>query len=75
MDFKFKTKEELQKDKEELFEEYREEWMEIEDNMHNMYLQLESLIDVFDIDMSNTEDEVDKKIVEMYNDIGRMLYG
>ena len=49
--------------------------MEIEDNMHNMYLQLESLIDVFDIDMSNTEDEVDKKIVEMYNDIGRMLYG
>ena len=54
MDFKFKTKEELQKDKEELFEEYREEWMEIEDNMHNMYLQLESLIDVFDIDMSNT---------------------
>ncbi len=43
--------------------------------MHNMYLQLETLINVFDIDISNTENEVDEEIIEMYNDIGRMLYG
>ena len=40
-----------------------------------MYLQLETLINVFDIDISNTENEVDEEIIEMYNDIGRMLYG
>ena len=49
--------------------------METENNMHNMYLQLETLINVFDIDISNTENEVDEEIIEMYNDIGRMLYG
>ena len=40
-----------------------------------MYLQLETLINVFDIDISNTENEVNEEIIEMYNDIGRMLYG
>ena len=49
--------------------------METENNMHNMYLQLETLINVFDIDISNTENEVDEEIIEMYNDIGRMLHG
>ncbi len=49
--------------------------METENNMHNMYLQLETLINVFDIDISNTENEVDEEIIEIYNDIGRMLYG
>lgn len=49
--------------------------METENNIHNMYLQLETLINVFDIDISNTENEVNEEIIEMYNDIGRMLYG
>jgi hypothetical protein len=75
MDFNYLTEEELQKEKAELFSEYKGQWLDIEDEMHRMYLQMETLIYEFDIDTDNTENEVDKEIISLYNEIGRMLYG
>lgn len=75
MDFNYLTEEELQKEKTELFSEYKGQWLDIEDEMHKMYLQIETLIYEFDIDTDNTENEVDKEIISLYNEIGRMLYG
>jgi len=75
MDFNYLTEEELQKEKTELFSEYKGQWLDIEDEMHRMYLQMETLIYEFDIDTDNTENEVDKEIISLYNEIGRMLYG
>jgi hypothetical protein len=75
MDFNYLTEEELQKEKAELFSEYKGQWLDIEDEIHRMYLQMETLIYEFDIDTDNTENEVDKEIISLYNEIGRMLYG
>lgn len=75
MDFNYLTEEELQKEKAELFSEYKGQWLDIEDEIHKMYLQMETLIYEFDIDTDNTENEVDKEIISLYNEIGRMLYG
>jgi uncharacterized protein YbaR (Trm112 family) len=75
MDFNYLTEEELQKEKAELFSEYKGQWLDIEDEIHRMYLQMETLIYELDIDTDNTENEVDKEIISLYNEIGRMLYG